>query len=362
VDRPEQAAKRFEPGGIVVDANAYSGTKTVLESIADIRKKFASVPLVVIGDEMSAQLILAAFRAGADDFFDRDTSEIEIRSALLARLRERAAVNERNGAAALVGVLSPSPADEDHDLSLNIAALLAAADSERRVLLLDLSLPSSPAGPALGLELSYTISAAVREMGRLDKTFLDSALAKSAETNLYVLPLADGAAANLPSLHDVSLLLQILRALFDVVVIHWGAFSRQAALTGAPEEGGHFLLCCNQRFSSIRNAKDFLAELKSRDAGRVAPLLAIHHLDAEMSPTPDDIAEALGAQRKLVLPATWSQLARAQNRGQPVSFAGPSRYGEALRTYLAEAGLYSFSEPADRRAANPFRWLRKVRG
>jgi pilus assembly protein CpaE len=329
-------AARFQPHAIMIDAGAHTGVKTILERMAAVRSQFPALPLIAIGDEMSAQLILAAFRAGVDDFLDRDASDGEIRSALLSRLRDRPA-QAREGVAALVSVLSPAPSDEDSDLAINIASLIAASAGERRVLLLDLSLPASPARTALGLELPFTLNAALRDVARLDRTFLDSALARTGDTGLYILPLADDAEeAALPAPRDLTVLLRLLQSLFDVVVVYWGPFSRQAIHAGAAE--GKVLVCCNQRFSSIRNAKAFLANLRAAGQG-IEPVLAVHQLDANLVPSSADIVEATGARHSLILRVSWGALALAHNRGRPLSLLAPSPYCDALRACLTGIDL-----------------------
>lgn len=357
----QSLAKRFDPNGLIVDAGTHTGAKTVLESIAALHEQFPDLPLIVIGDELSAQLILSSFRAGANDFLDRESSDTELRDSILSRLRNSSAKAGHHASAILIDILSPSPSDEDFDFAVNAAGLIAVGDKERRVLLLDFSLPSSPARLALGLELNFAIPAAIREIARLDRTFLDSALARSVETGLYVLPLADEAATatGLPALRDVLVLLQMLRSLFDVVVIHWGAFSRQAALSGLTGEGRQVFLCSNQRFASIRNAKGLLAELESGNVPHVDPVIVIHELAPNATPAPDDIVRAIGGRKILVLRATTAALIHAQNSGRPLSLTGPSHYAAALREHLAAAGL--LAPPQGDKTRNLFDWLRKVR-
>ena len=282
--------------------------------MAAVRAQFPALPLIAIGDEMSAQLILAAFRAGVDDFVDRDSSDGEVRNAIMSqRAHGKAAAN--NGVAALVNVLSPSPSDEDADLALNIASLIAGSWRERRTLLLDLSLPVTPAHTALGLEFSFTLNAALRDMARLDRAFLDSALTRTEDTGLYVLPLTDDEnGATLPAPRDLTVLLQILRSLFDAVVVYWGPFSRQAVSAGAV--GGTIFVGCNQRFSSVRNAKSFLETLHAAEA-KAEPVLVIHQFDTNLMPSPEDIVGATGARRSLTLRTSWGALALAHNRGRP---------------------------------------------
>ena len=101
-DDGQSLAKRFDPHGLIVDAGTHTGTKTVLESIAALHHQFPVLPLIVIGDEMSAQMILSSFRAGANDFLDRESPDAELRSSLLARLRRSATQSAHAGGSQLI--------------------------------------------------------------------------------------------------------------------------------------------------------------------------------------------------------------------------------------------------------------------
>lgn len=344
-----EAIRRLNPQIVAVDTSG--GANLVLETIARARQRFPELPLVAIGDEMSAQLILATFRAGVDDFIDRDAGDAEIRTCIMDRLRDHAA-HAQTAPAALISVLSPAPCDEDADLAFNIASLIAQAHADSRVLLLDLSLPVSPARIALGQDCHFTVAAAIRDMARLDKAFLESALSSGAGRTPFVLPLAvEDEDVDLPALRDLSMLVQMLRALFDTVVVHWGAFSRH----GLASDSDHVFICCNQRFSSVRNAKSFLTVLK--DAKR-APVLVVHHLETNMVPAPSDVVEASGATEHLVLRASWGALAQAHNRGKPLALGEPSPYSDALRMRLAQAGLLP-SAAASNQTTKLMHWLRR---
>lgn len=352
-------ARRLEPNGIIVDAGAHPGARTVLESIAAIRTLFPELPLIAIGDEMSAQMILASFRAGVDDFLDRDSSDAEVRSAILTRLRDHAAKRGEGNSSFHFDILSSGPCDEDFDLALNLATMLATEDKSRRVMLLDLSLPASPLRSALGVETSLSVPQAIREMHRMDHAFFDTALAQSRESGVYLLPLADdsGDMPALPALNDLSILLQVLRAMFDAVVIFWGPFSRQVLASGGSARR-RTLLCCNQRFSSIRNAKALLGELNAGGIGAGDVVLAVHLLAPNMAPGAEDIVRAIGAERSLLLTTSWTALAQAHNRGRPLSLRGESPYTSAVRAFLVSEGL--LQARAGTRAIRLMHWLRKA--
>jgi Flp pilus assembly CpaE family ATPase len=355
------SVERLEADGIIVDAGGHTGARTALEAIEAVRMRFPDLPLIAVGDEMSAQMILASFRAGVDDFLDREASDAEIHAAILARLRDHAAKQGARASSIRFEILSPGPGDEDYDLALNLATMLACEDRSRRILLLDLSLPASPLRLALGVEPTLTVAQAIRDVHRLDRAFFDSALARSQESGLYILPLADESESRVafPALDDLSVLLQILRAMFDAVVVFWGPFSRQAMMVGAGGDRRRMLLCCNQRFSSVRNARLLLAELNADGPAGRDVVLAVHLLAPDLAPGAKDIARAVGADRFIALRTSWVALAHAHNQGRPLSLQGPSPYADALEAFLVSEGL--LRARAGAQASRLLHWLWKAR-
>ena len=339
-----EAAKQFKPDLVVVDSDVHTGPQTTFERLSLIRTWFADLPVIVVGNEMGAQLILTSMRAGAQDFVDRDASDRELRAVVTRHLASTPVASAQEKGK-LVCVLSPTPGDEGRDLPVNIATILASRRKDS-VILVDLSLPASEAGIALNLDLSFRLGEAVKDIARLDRALLDGALAQCPHTGLYVLPLsrygdADGWAVDM---QDLRALLQILQSLYEVVVIDYGPFSRHEELITLPGTNASFFLTCNQRFTSIKAAGELMRIVKGlRPKGR-APVLAVHEFAPKNTPLFEDIVSALTPEKAIRLSVRWGQLAESVNRGVPLSLAGPSPYVDELVKSLASEELLPESD------------------
>jgi pilus assembly protein CpaE len=357
-----EAARQFAPDAVIVDSDARTGAQTTYERLSSIRQWFDETPIVVVGNEMGAQLILTAMRAGAQDFVDRDASDRELKSVVLRHLGAHPGTGS-SGRGQTVCVLSPTPGDEARDLAVNIATSLAAARRGDGVILVDLSLPASDAGIALGIELPFRVGEAVKDIARLDRALLDGALARCPRSGLYVLPLSrygdvEGWAVDM---QDLRALIQMLQSLYEVVVIDYGPFSRHEDLINLPGANAVFFLSCNQRFTSIKAAGDLLRIVGALRPAGVDPVLAVHEFAPALAPGFDDIKTALTPVHTVRLAVRWAELADSVNQGLPLSLAGPSPYVDQLTNALAAMGLL------DRRAApatqQPVRsWARKLMG
>src|SRR3546814_15281211 len=105
-----EPARQLTPDAVMVDSDARSGAETTYERLASIRQWFEETPIIVVGNEMGAQLILTAMRAGAQDFVDRDASDRELKSVILRHLSAHSAASPGRGQ--MVCLLSPTPGDD----------------------------------------------------------------------------------------------------------------------------------------------------------------------------------------------------------------------------------------------------------
>ena len=332
--------EKFQPSMVLIDSAA--GVGGAFERIAAAKRQFPAVPVVAMGNEMSAQLVLAAMRAGADDFLDREAAPDEWQAVLEKGLRK--APSGAPGRAGMIAILSGWPSEQDQDFALNLAVRAARRKPEAMTLYLDLAQPASQAGIALGLELKFGVADALREIARLDREFLESAAARCPRSGLYVMAPAGGGALdgeNLPAL------LQILRGIFDRIVINLGAYSYTLPVIAEAE----YFLCCNPRFSSIRAAADLLRRLD----GKISPRLVIHDLAPGRAPRPADIRKALGLGESIDLEAGWDELALHLNEAKPLAL-GASRYARGLDLCLAALESQPHAQPGLRSLFR--RWLR----
>jgi pilus assembly protein CpaE len=343
-------AEQFQPDGIVFDGDSQFGVHTLFERASSARKIFPGLPMIVIGNEMSAQLVLAAMRAGADDFLDNESSASEMRALILGRL-ESGAAQRRTGTETaegmLVGILTAAGAEEDQDFALNFASLLAAKRTAGRVLLVDLSLPASIAAVALGIAVKFSLHDAIHAMTRLDRALLDSVLAKCPRSGLFVLPLAPQAESTETALdvQDVQALLQILRRMFDAVVVFYGPFSRQDTLIDAAHSDARFFVCSNQRLTSVKAASEWLRRLREARPGGPAPLAVIHEFVPELAPGAGALRAALGGGDCIIVDAPWRDLTAAVNRGVPLVLTGASSYTRRIAECIARLDPASATAP-----------------
>jgi pilus assembly protein CpaE len=333
----QSAAQDFAPNAVLLDSDVRAGVQTAFERIETARRRYPAIPVIVLGNEMSAQLVLAALRAGADEFLDREADAPHLALAIRACLARQADA-PATSRARMAGVLSALASEQDQDFALNLAVRAATLAPQEMTLYIDLSVPATQAGIALGLKPEFGVSDAVREVARVDRALLESALARDSRSGLYILPLCTDYSGDVPLMESggFGALLQILRGFCATIVLGFGPFSHQRALLEMAGPGAHFFLCCNQRFPSIRGASELLRFLS--ESGLALPQIVIHGLAPGRTPLPADIRSALKIGEAIELDASWEELAESVNDAKPLALT-QARYNLALDACLARMGL-----------------------
>jgi len=189
-----------------------------------LTEQLPRLPVVGIGMHDDAQLILAAMRAGARDFFVRGR-DAGLTVQLVRILRRSAVVPQNTSSAAqrakVYSILSGRPYDGTAFLGghLGLALQELLSKSGEHVLLIDLATPPGAAAIFLNLNPSYSILDAINDTARVDRNLTESAFSRH-PSGLHVLSLPEDLLGT-PDLHadEVVQLLQVLRGLFDVIVL-----------------------------------------------------------------------------------------------------------------------------------------------
>ncbi len=141
----ESVGEKYQPNSILIDSDVRNGVQTAFERIEAAKRRFPAAPVIVLGNEMSAQLVLTALRAGADDFVDREADAAQINLAICGSLA-RIADAPHPSRAKIVGVLGALSSEQDQDFALNLAVRAAKRSPDEMTLYIDLSVPATQAG------------------------------------------------------------------------------------------------------------------------------------------------------------------------------------------------------------------------
>ena len=325
---------------VVVDSDATgSHGENLLDLIRSMKERYPDLPAIALGDESAAQRVLAAMRAGAVDFLERDSTQEEFRAQIGQHLK-RYRPSEVRMAAKVRAVISARGNEGEAVYALNLAALAAKKAGDRTSILLDFALPSGEVEIGLGVTSTYTVRDAIVDMPRLDRTLIASAVARDERSGLYLLPLT-AAGENVRDMNGAAILslIGLLRPMFQEVIINGGALTRGGGLQQLLPLVDDPYLVVRQDLASVKAASDLIRRANLDDDARLNITLVIPEYDKSIALSADEIADTLALKKVVQLPPARAEVTNALNAGIPLAVSTPSSgYVRAISRAVSGSG------------------------
>jgi pilus assembly protein CpaE len=316
--------------------------------------RMPDVPLAGLGADNNAEVMLAAMRAGARDFFvlRRDDANV---AALLGKLLRRSTQAQsspgaRSQQGKLFAVLSCNPTERiaftaEH-LALACAGLIP---KNERALLVDIAGPPGAAAIFLNLNLAYSVLDAVNDVYRADQTLVDTAFTKHV-SGIYVLSLPEDLVGRPQvSIDELLKLLQVLRGLFGCIVVALDGTLPLAGITGIIAQADRTLLLTDQSIIKSRHNKYLLRALRLEDCILDRTGLVVDGYRRRLGLEPKNLAEILDLKLLATLSGEGDARIQAMNAGEPMFAIAPKdSYCDDVRR-LAAALLAGESQIAPAR-------------
>lgn len=329
-----QSIEREELAGpclIVIDRAAIPPERALSAAIGAVVESAGGRPVVLATEEMEAEPLLRAIRAGVDDVIPREGEGTEI-AAVLARLLKDAAADrgDRGRLTVLLGA--------DRDACAMVATDMAIAgrpsSTRNSALLIDCTLPTSGAATYLDLNVDYGLASAVADMERLDASLLASTAARHGPSGLMLLTFDGGTGVEPAGLTpgDLAALIRLLRGCCGDVVLNAGSLRHGGLLREVVAEADRVELLCGQSIREIEACRRLLGRIGAeRERVEAMRLLVWDHLPGVLLDG-RRMADALGVGSVLALPVDRARMRNALNAGRPMAMeADGGTYMAAIR-------------------------------
>ncbi|NML90860.1 histidine kinase [Sphingobium sp. TB-6] len=312
---------------IVIDRAAIPPERALSAAIGTVVESAGGRPVVLATEEMEAEPLLRAIRAGVADVIPRDGEGAEI-AAVLARLLNDAAA-DRASRGRLTLVLGA-----DRDACAMVATDMAIAAGRASTLLIDCTLPTSAAATYLDLNVDYGLASAISDMERLDASLLASTVARHGPSGLMLLTFDGGTGAEPAGLApgDLAALIRLLRGCCSDVVLNAGSLRHGGLLREVVAEATQVELLCGQSIREIEACRRLLDRIGAeRERVEAMRLLLWDHLPGVLLDG-RRMADALGVGSVLALPTDRARMRNALNAGRPLAMeADGGAYMAAIR-------------------------------
>jgi len=193
--------------------------------IRSIQAAGTAKALFLTSSRLEPEVLIQALRIGAKEFFPQPIQREELTRALLRyqehRLNEVSA-SEKHRRGKIIHVLGGKGGVGTTTVAVNLSTSLAEANPSRSVALIDMNLLFGEIPIFLDLQSDFDWGEVVKNVGRVDVTFLKSILVRHS-SGVFVLPspiALDGVNVATPGI--IEKLLDVMRESFDYIVIDGG--------------------------------------------------------------------------------------------------------------------------------------------
>ncbi|MDQ0589280.1 AAA family ATPase [Variovorax paradoxus] len=346
----------LSPAAVFLDFSGDHATAAV-ELHQRLKREWPTLPVLAAGISAEPASMLAALRAGVDDFVDMGAPPTDAINTLRKLLDRQSSLQSRVRGCTLA-LLGARPGIGVTTLAASLALMLndqlsqAATSSHGRntrrgVALLDLGLPARDGLLYLDTQSGFSFVDGVRNLRRLDQTLLHTALAHHT-SGVAVLPLP----ASLAQVREIShadsvALIKRLGDFYDFQIADLGGFSTLDFVAQTVKAAQRNWVVCDQSIGAIVSTANMLKELRTRGVETDRLSLVVNKFDSHVGLPAKDIAERLELPLHHVLPARSTQLLAAASRGEMlVRTARNDAYSQAVaglarglnQEYMSEAG------------------------
>lgn len=297
-----------------------------LSMMERLAERLPELPVAGLGADSNPDIVLAAMRAGARDFFVLRRDEGDV-AALLSKLLRRSTPTTRaqQKQGQMFGVFSGHPHDSIAFVAEHLAlGMVEALPKSEPVLLLDMATPCGAGAIFLNINQAYSVLDAINDVYRCDQTLVDTAFSKHA-SGLYLLSLPEDLVGRPAINFDEFLkLLQVLRSLFSCVVVAFDGHMPLQGLAGIVTQCERSLLLSDQSIIKSRHSKYLLRALRLEDCPLDRTALVVDNYRRRIGLEPDNLAEILDLPLLGVLSAsTGNGRVQAMNAGEPMFSVAP---------------------------------------
>jgi len=318
--------RQNKPQMVFVDLR--SDPQRTLEMVSRASTFFKQTLIVVSGSDINMDLIMKCMQAGAREFLTRPLRDADILNTF-EKYHASAAVDMEIGdrSGRIVTVFSNKGGLGKTTIAVNTAMALSKVVS-KPVVLVDLNLQLGDITTFLDLEPKQTIVDIARNIGRVDKAYLEGSLAEynDGESQVYILadPINVEDAEELTA-EQINEVLTVLRASFEYVIVDTTTSFDSKTLT-ALDLADDILLVSIINLPSIRSSQRLLNLFERLGYDKQKIKLLINRYIADEEIDVEDVEDTLEHPVYWKIPNNYSVIMTAINRGIPVTQVDGSKH------------------------------------
>jgi len=348
----EEASQTVSSGDVrMVLIGPSFNTDEAIDQIRVLHNQDPSLILMMVAEEVTADLLRKGMRAGVSDVLDTPLDEAKIEAAVEQFAHD---VLNRQSAAKPVGIPTEEASSEGRIITVTSAkggsgktvmatnlALLLNRFPDKKVCLVDADLQFGDVCLVLQLEPRFTMVNAAHELHQLDAELLDSLLTEH-PSGLKVLaaPLEPAFADDITTA-GLMQMLDVLKENYDYVIVDTAAMLDELILS-LIEKSDDILMVVDMDLPSVKNAKLALETMRLLKFSTANVKLVLNRSNSKAKLDNREIEGALKMEISAAVPSD-AVVAASVNEGRPVVETDPK--SKVAKGYESVAELIAGKVP-----------------
>ncbi len=316
-DNWPRTLQEARPDILIVDLNPTGDYGTILKGIERVKTEYPETTIFATSMSKSADLIISAMRAGAQEFLSRPVNVNEFSKAL-ERIRKKRDQGRVRGAqpGRIITVFSKKGGVGATTLAVNLAVALSQI-SGKKTALIDLDLQLGDVSSFLDINPNYNISDACGKNETVDSAKLQSCMSHHSSGVFVLAEPGHPAESDDITPSHITQILTHLKSIYPYVVIDTSHVFDQRIL-GALELSDNIILPTVPNISSIRITKKVLDLFRELGYGSDKVKIVINRFGKNDAVKPDDARKIFDCSISCSIPNNYPAVIDAINSGIPL--------------------------------------------
>ena len=301
---------------LVVELSPNADFTPFLSRMERVRAEFPEMAIFVTSSSKSPDLIIAAMRSGAQEFFSKPIPEHDLTQAVERCRRRKDALAGRGQPGRLISVFSKTGGVGVTTLAVNLGIALAQGGSERAALV-DLNLQHGDAASLLNLEPQCSILDACESGDHVNSDKLQSCLSPHPSGLSMLSEPPHPTAGEAVSPRQVQSVLQQLRTMFPYVLVDTPHLFEPRVMA-ALDISNMILLTTVATIPALRSTRKALSYFRELGYPPEKTKLVVNRISKVDRIETKDIARTLDCETFWTCPNNYLAAADALNTGLPL--------------------------------------------